>query len=348
MKKIISLGLAVILTAQLSLMSISSASFDIADEQPVYDYSIPSNVQAEINLYGFGDVVRSKPLLDENNEVIAICLDFNNAYLIYDINGNVIEYSPRNNSIIRDLDGEIYYGGPLSYYQIDDNQFFDVVSRESINKDTLASQTKRMSKINNVSHITTLSSTSTPTYSERTLKVSGLPRSEIDYNNGSSCGQVATAIMLMYYDDYIDDNYVTDYFQTYTEALHDFLAERYFPHEDGYYGTGYASLTKGINNYFKDFNINNSAAAVKGNIDGCLNYNIGSRDEPIIIKLKKDENSTSKWSINHWVVGYGYSDIYINGKFSSRRLIVNDGWGHNEVYIVYDSLYVDGAVDFYN
>lgn len=51
-----------------------------------------------IEYNGYGEIVSVTNLYNFDDEMVGYCLDFNHAYLIFDINGHVIEHCGSTNS----------------------------------------------------------------------------------------------------------------------------------------------------------------------------------------------------------------------------------------------------------
>lgn len=153
MKKVISMCLVAIITVQFFVMNISAEELHNDNVQLTYDYSIPSNVQNEIDFYGYGDVIETKSLFDYDNNLVAYCFDFENAYVICDTLGNVIEHSPENNSPYFNSNERAYYGGALIYYTKVNDEFIDLRTGNFISRYELEKTSDYLIKMNNQSGI---------------------------------------------------------------------------------------------------------------------------------------------------------------------------------------------------
>lgn len=352
MRKFVSLSLAVILTVQLSVMSISSESFNTTDEQVIYNYSIPSSVQASANFYGYGDVIETKSLFDYYDNLVGYCFDFNNSYVICDTLGNVIEHSPENNSpYFNNSNERAYYGGALIYYTKVNDEFIDLRTSKSIDRYELEKTSAYLIRMNDQNNLNTFSQNkknnnsllSASGFNIETYYAEGTPRT-FNFNTvpPGNCGTLATAIMLFYYYDYVCDNYVPSAYVNAPRAFYDYLTYSYF-----YNGSGDCNaIHEGIKSYFKKNNINDISVPVINNFDGYLTYKISKCSEPVILGLYGDDEVGESWRINHWVVAYGYREYFMDGQSYNKEYIVNDGWGHNQVFITYSTEYMDGVVGF--
>lgn len=149
--------------------------------------------------------------------------------------------------------------------------------------------------------------------------------SNYDYNPNGICGSVSAAIILQYYDDYLDDNILPEEYENneiltiskimpYIDHINNFTAEG---------GSDVFDMTNGLNSYLGDNNINSKSFTYKNfstsTYKSCIKSN-----KPVIIDL--DEHPKYK---EHWVVGYGY---YIEQR-KLTHIICLDGWGNNYVLI---------------
>lgn len=308
---------------------------------------IPSNIQYEIDIRGYGKIKNICPLLNSDNTVVAYCYEFDDAYIIFDINGKVLEHSPETNSPYYGNNYTSYYAGPLMYYVENSNdEFVELTSQDIIAYDDFVSMFDNVvieaqyESVVNDNEIATISARG---FNMETYYVDGSLRT-LNYNTNGTCGAMAFQIMLYYYDDYISDEYVSLMYETYAQKFHDMLVSTYFPE----LGTSYTTLCDGIDQYFKDNSISNSSYSVqnKNGFNNFVYYFISSRKRPVIVGLYGSGESDSSWSIDHWVIAYGIRDYYMDGQQYNREYIVNDGWGHNNVFITYSTDYMDGAIGF--
>lgn len=336
---------AVLMVNGISVSALSQDSV-VVDEN---SYQFPITVQILVEQNAWGEVKCQTPLYGANHGIIGYCLDFDNSYLIYDISGNVIEFSSEFNSPFFEFEGVAYYGGPLLYCEKVNDNFVNLVTHENITVDSFSQIESQRANSSDESlsmknSIRTMSAT--PTYTEQNVRTTGTPRA-LDCNVNGTCSQVACAIMLVYYHDYISTKYTTDFFASYPEALHDFLISKYLKYYDGSYGQSYKDIKSGIDQYFKDNNIANSVNyTIFEDVYAYSYYKNSLCNQPLILGLYENEESSSYWSMDHWVVEYGYKDILADGKRVSRYYLINDGYGRNGVYMLYDEAYVSGAVGF--
>lgn len=321
----------------------------VANEVDTISVTNYVRTQMQIRGYDYTQIEKMTPLYSDENVVIGYCYDFDNAYLITNSSGDVVEHSPTANSPYFNSDNTAFYGGPLEYYNVVDNGFVNIATDELVNdfnsvdiSSLLSVNYTSMSMDDNISF-------SSSGYDVKTHRVSGTLRT-LDYNEENGCGPLAFAIMLFYYYDYISASYIGPFFENYPEALYDMLLSLYFtPDTNGSYGTSYQSLSSAMNEYFEDRNLSTTAVANNSiKFHTMVNYWIQS-NRPVIVGLYDNDGiagNGNHWNINHWVIAYGLKYYYMDGQHYQTEYIVNDGWGNNNVYITYSTGYMDGCIGF--
>ncbi len=128
LKKVISLATAAAISLSLCLSVNAVGISEALTEQKIYSEKVTSIIEWE----NMGEITRETPLLNSDGEIVAYCIECTSGYLIYDMNGEIVEYSPTNESPYADIDSEAYYGGPLSYFTNSDNNFTDLKTNDII------------------------------------------------------------------------------------------------------------------------------------------------------------------------------------------------------------------------
>lgn len=331
------LSLSIVLSSLLSF-SLSSKAFDNVQSE------IPASISNLAKILGLDTLSEVRPLYAPDEALIAYCADGDDEYLIYDLEGEVIEYSDCTSSRYSKISDSkiVYYGGPLSYYIKDDNDFVDLTSSQVLTIDDFYST----DEVNNqllqnegsivqtqlFSNVSTQANDSSPTDIRNYVDGELEP---LKYNNDGSCGQLAAAIELLYLE------------ASYAIGVNSYLFRNpyYFycdlknviPHASGSYGTTYSQLTNGINTYASKNKLSVSASYTKSSFFAKYKTNI-LNDIPSIIGL----TGHSRYG-DHWVVGYGTREVYYQGNLASQGFIVNDGWGSNNIIIALNQ-YVDGVI----
>lgn len=246
--------------------------------------------------------------------------------IIQNDTGEILEFSQEeNNKYLTDQNEKYYYGGPLAYYEETNskgNYIVDVHTNEYIEKDEIdfieANETTSQLSASKASSSTTSNSI---TLSTRAW----------DYNPDGRCGATAVSIILMWYDDHIDDSTVASVYEAEVPLI-DYITNNYIPQS-----ASYGTLIAGWTSYYYDKGRSEVAAQVRRTLFGDVSdvfskiKNRINANRPLVVGL--DEAPTYG---NHWVVGTGYTDS------SSDYVKVNDGWGNKNISI--NMNYVDGCV----
>ena len=152
------------------------------------------------------------------------------------------------------------------------------------------------------------------------------------YISGNNCGSIASAICMSFYRDYVNLHYVDNY-HTGKDALIA-LMQQYV----GVGETNYDDLVNGLNWYFKVRGIANSAVKTNGFIFSTVRNKI-SANRPVIVRTTKPSTYGE-----HWIIAHGYFESAVDGNY----IIVNDGWGSNNVWIESNTSTLDGIIYFTN
>ncbi len=255
-------------------------------------------------------------LYNQNDKEVAYFYPgINNGYLIVDADTlKPIEFSHENSlDFFNDTKRKYYYGGPLNYFY---EQGENIISSTgvSVKKQDLNFENKAKSfTVSNFEEINKARSSN--------IRISHVPRN-YSYNPNGICGSTAAAILLMYYDDYVNDAYVASGYEV--SGTGEKLIKMLVPYIDGSTpGSTASDMVSGLNKYLGSRGLSKSAKLLsKADIATPFSSN-----KPVLIDL--DKHPTYK---EHWVVGYGYNR-YKEGTTTFRMYIVVNGWGKTGVYI---------------
>ena len=89
------------------IFSQSSIATFALDNQEVL--TLPTSVSDLTSAENMGQVVKIHNLHGADEGTIAFCAEMESGYVIYDLSGNTIEYSPPSSSPYSDLQGDLYY-----------------------------------------------------------------------------------------------------------------------------------------------------------------------------------------------------------------------------------------------
>lgn len=284
---------------------------------------ISQKVFSTLSGENMGSLICIKDLYDSNENLVAYCGETENGYVIYDVNGEIIEYSPSNESPYKNIDGHLYYSGLFGYYVENEQKYENIC-------DGTISDTVCFSHItgDNISDVLT-SENYVANSSVINNTINYEPR-KINYNeNGlNACGTMATTIIFLYYYDHISHAFANPLLSTTPYYMFETLRQKIEPDNNG---TTWQQLHSGICNNFK------SVTTLKE-----LNINVYNNNNVSTVDVYKSLIEYSKipcWLLTltnvygpHWVVGYGYKKI-ITSTSEYKFFIVNDGQCRNDVHI---------------
>ncbi len=302
---------------------------------------LPTNYQEQMEIRGYSNPISVIPLFDQNDNIVAYCFDFENSYMIINLNGVVLEHSPKINSPYYGISEKAYYGGYLLYYIKYDNSFLNLYTLETTERITFSSvvNSTNMDYVQSMSYINSLETLSDNYTGYTTSSISGQLKT-LNYNDNNACGPLAVEILLLYFDQYVNDSFVTSYLSQNTKEFFYYLIQTYFPT----YTTTNDQLVSGMNKYFSDAKLDYKASFISFAFDSLVRIDLSSRKWPLILRLYENSSSSSNWSIDHWVIISGIREYFYQGKKVTYEYKVNDGWGHNDVYILYSTDYMQGVV----
>lgn len=272
------------------------------------------------NLDEQGNYLQIQLLKDYNEVERYYYLPFvTGGYLIYDEELDVVhEYSTTNGNSYIEGKSNLYYYGALGYIQKYQEEFYDIASGKNFGNLThfksFASQTddKLIQNKNKVQ-------TRTVSAQDAQSCISGVVPN-FWYNPNGICGSTAAAMMLRWYDIYVDGDYVPSDLVDNDGVT---LIKHLVPYIDGDIpGSDQLDMYNGIMNYCNDQGVSHSVS-----LDYATAINVVGRvdtyQRPFVLKL----NGAPTYG-NHWVTGYGYN--ISNGE---TYVIVNDGWGDRDISI---------------
>ncbi len=315
-----------------------------------YSYSTEAYIAKDI-MSDFGNFTVSDEVVLYNldGEAEAKCISFEPVgYVIVNSNNySIPEFSPENDSPYTNFDKTVVthiYNGPLSYFTMENGVIYDVRTHKQIDLDMLSyiySEPPTISTNTNISNIALASVTPRATM---TIKTEHTPNT---WSTNNYCGLDGCAIILSYLDDHHDDSLLTSS-QNNSPALQSYLkTNRYIPNAatDGYdlvngrtaSGINYT----GLNDFFSDKG--STIRATQRDFTNSLwetVQNSFTNDIPVLLGTTEDQ-PISDYAV-HWLIAYGY---YYHDAYGSK-IIVNDGFGVNGVYVTASLTYYDEVVLF--
>lgn len=326
----------------LSLVLVHLSTAYIAADN-IHSNQYPYYVQLIINYSNLGEVTQTHKLYDTSNDVIATCLDFKNAYIIYDNNGAIVECSESSKSKYYNITEKTYYGGALNYYIKKDSNYYDLLKKTMIKPNEFAclvanfknNTNNRKSKVEKFSNeIYSLNGSQTPTVEIYSLRAP----STFNWNTDGTCASLAATIIL----DHINtsgqiklpSNYANNPKTLYQKLK--YYCETDYANLGG--GSSHESLTSGFNKFSNDYNLNlysmDSFKAASGYSTRYIFY---------INRLKEYGRPSFIGIPGHMTVGYGGREIIApSGETILTQCMINNGWGQNGIYV--DIEEVDGLI----
>jgi hypothetical protein len=148
-----------------------------------------------------------------------------------------------------------------------------------------------------------------------------------------NCGPTAAAITLDYFDDHHNNAFIPSQYES-QSALFPFLTPDYIPND-----ATLPQMEQGLFDILFDHGLTSSYDTErKDNVDYNKIMSLIDSDKPSIVSL--DNHPTY---YDHWVVVHGYYVQTVPWVIPHYYIVVNDGWGNNNVNILVDS-YVDEMV----
>ena len=289
----------------------------------------------ETNLEKLIDNSSKVELYDAGNKVVANYYKLTQGgYIITNATeDDLVEFSLETNPYKLDNKKEYYYTGPNGILvKIEGNTYVNYLSKEryTVNKNDFIVDSATV-KQNDEELKNDKSKDSSKDSNSGKLKHATRPYS---YNPDGRCGSVAYAITLRYYNDYVNQKYVSKAYETQNGVkLINMLKKKYLG-----IGTDYNRLSKKGSLYLKNQKLKKkltntydvASSKIYKRIKGYIKSN-----RPLIVGLLNHK----KYG-NHWVVGTGYKTVKFKKK-TKYIVIVNDGWGNRNVNI--NMSYIDGC-----
>lgn len=257
-------------------------------------------------------------------------------YVIVLCDGQITEFSLESNLDNLTKAKKIYYTGPISYYTKDGDLYVDLKTNKQVSYTNITvAEEKFLNKVAQISSTTRVNNETKSTVSPRIeiidsdYKTTYTPAT---YNNSNnSCGPIACAILLKYYDDYVNGNVLSAYYNTSSGSrLINYFQNIVDPEESG---SNYNDLTNGINSYMDSVGLRSTYGANKDYTLTFEEYKTKiKRNRPVIIGTQGHALYE-----DHWVIGYGY---FMSNP--ATYVIVNNGWGSNNVRINFN--YIEDMV----
>lgn len=265
------------------------------------------------------NLISSDVLYDVDNQPTYLLLNFENGYaIISKEHGKISEYCLNCLNVpYSNFGDEVkYYAGAFNYLTL--SEMINCVSDDADNFEKIRALNNEF--LNNDSNeyiISTIASSGFSGISETRMKryYSGMwvnnnnnyPESE-GYSKNGICGTIASAGLLAYYDDYVNDDYVPSSIRTKGSSSPQQLIKTLFNYIDkDLNGTWPSDVTSGINKFLGDYSYVKPGHRAETSVAGIPTVVKQKVDAgyPIVVSLLEAFGSQYK---DHWILVYQYSD----------------------------------------
>jgi hypothetical protein len=292
-----------------------------------------------LKMYGsYEKIQNEKELYNLNNELEAVVFDViseeGSGYIIVNLNDmSIPEFSFKNlNPYDKVKNSKCFYNGALEYYFLNGEKICDIKNGMEIGNDKkhIYHRAKKLNLDvvnNNVENVISRRPTNRYTEVDGSLK---------KWDTDHYCGVDAMAILLMYFDDYYEDDFVDRELED-DDELTDYLIENEYIKDAG---TRARELEKGLESYIEDQEYEDDYSVNSRSYDFYKLTRKIDKNKPVIVGVLE---SSSYFSANHWVIAYGY----VENDDGDDYIVVNDGHRHDDVYLLDDRDYYDYMVYIY-
>ncbi|MCM1986345.1 C39 family peptidase [Methanococcoides seepicolus] len=276
------------------------------------------------------------PLNNINGDLEAVSFSMKDGgYIIINVNDlSVPEFSLESNSPFSDSTRTYVYNGPLAYMEDKQGKLFQIGIGDRSDEAVIPEYIYAVESVDKDKKLADLK-----TLDSRVSVLSVNYGSSLDYSlkewiatTTYNCGPTAAAITLDYFDDHHNNAFIPSQYES-QSALFPFLTPDYIPND-----AILPQMEQGLFDILFDHGLNSYDAESKDYVDYNKIISLINSDKPVIVGL--DNHPTYGY---HWVVTHGYYVETVPWVTPHYYIIVNDGAGNNNVYILVDG-YVDDMV----
>lgn len=277
--------------------------------------------------------IQATYLLDVNLEPNYVLLTLDNGgYIISTLDGKISEISTNNDSnpYLTCTDSKLVYAGAFNYYKLDNNILVNIKNNTILNtgfNNSIKEQNEYFLKEN----LENTSRASVPS-GGGSLSWKGITSSRFSryagtgwINNDGYCGAYAAAVMMAYFDDYLNDNLIPSSVRTRGSSSPGSLITKLISLTPHVSETLPNHVSTGINSFINNYSTNKNIGTAT-NLYGTYTY----------VKLQCDNNrpicvgTISGDYGKHWITVYQYAE-----SSSTKYYRCVDNWGEYDVYIDY-------------
>lgn len=284
----------------------------------------------ELNGFSINSISDPIELYNLNLELEAVCFTLNKkGYIIVNVKDlDIPEFSFEASNPFVNGDYRYLYNGPTEYYYSDyKGKVFEARTNQEINKSELLlkydkNTINKMEKYNNLNNY---KQTRLNSIVSSFVESGNIPYSLSTWSSSYYCGLDGCAIVLKYYDLHYSDSWLPSNYTTNGNVQDYLLSNLYIKNTGtvGYYLVLGDGQFTGLRDYLNDQNITSYEAYYQAYSLGYI-HSLIDMGYPVITGIL--DNPTYG---DHWVITHGY----LTGYDGVAYLIVNDGWGSNNIYI---------------
>lgn len=336
MKKIFAFLCATALLLSVPFTASAVVTVDYSEEQAI--------AEEVLSTFGSYAVEECVELYDTGGEVEAICFNFYpQGYVIVNVNDySIPEFSPEAVTPFPNSDCHYVYVGPLNYYLCDSNGSLTNIKTEKTGTVDQLNYEYNVLPDNEEKNISKVRASESVTRASLSFITRNLPAA---WSSSYYCGLDGCAIELKYLDQYHDTTLLNANMDSNLELQEYLLDNKYIPNS----GTTADEIVngtfinyKGINKFFEDrgSSIRASWSRYSNSVLVEMQESFDA-DYPVILGTDPADD----WDYgDHWVIAYGYFYQDLSG----AHIIVNDGFGTNNIYLTIEDDHYDDAIFFNN
>lgn len=325
---------------------------DASSKVYVDEISIANNIISPFGSYRIDYIT---VLHNLQGDVEAICISYDPfGYVIVNVNDySVPEFSPTSiapysNSLESKTTN--LYNGLLSYYTIDENNICtDLLTKETLpSNDLTFNYHKEINVLKKMKTISKSNSLSKESYNDSYSDDWILDKTiynPVKWASTYCCGVHGFSMIVKYIHDY-HEWYLLDDSTCRNMTLQKYLVDNNYLPDAGVNGSPMVEGSwlpwgyKGVNAFFADHGSNIRAQRTAySKIDVLATMRTYFLNNMPVLLGTSPQNAEFDY---HWLIAYGYSYWNLQGP----RIIVNDGWGRDEIYVTIEDEFYEEIVTF--
>lgn len=342
------MAIAVLLSAFVFTPSAANGKSPLRTDAQAREYieQYANDIDEENLNYCIGSTTQLESFSGEKSYLLYSLLP--SGYAVYDeISGIVEEMMLGAESPYKDAgEGIPYYGGPMNYVLKLEDAYYLIGDGTKLTEENIAELTKleeytvsnRENRVKGLPHTSTRYPMSSANY------FTSLLGDNFGCNGNGTCTHIACAIMLGFYDQYVNASFVPTAYEQNSGTSEDF--HLYLQTFLGTGSSGLANAASGLNTYFSAIFFPTPTAYCEIGNHETVYSRVTNRvynNKPTVIAMFSSYNPDC--SMNHSAVAYGYREELLGPELISAAYYVHNGW-HNSKLGTYawdwfaDDLYI--------